>query len=621
MRIFAITLLALMFVPTRLVAQRELDNWHFGDKCGISFANGQPIAHKNSDMKAIFGCSSMSDQDGNLLFYTNGKSVWNYNDQIMENGDDINAKASLITGSSRVLIIPLPYSKSIYYIYSINRNSDSLYYAIIEMDANDGRGKVISKQKAVTKVFSTHLAAVQAEKMYWLIVSNPNGDGLSSFRFDKNGIDFVPIKSSFDLGILSTGGAIASNTGGSQIALTTVNGFGLMDFNLSSGVAKDLIIVDSQYYYNGYTKKIYVGAYGVAFSPNNKFLYTTVFDNNRVSDLTSGLYQYELTSLNKASIRQSEVVLDQRDYWGYADIKTKGDSTYLNVQSSDFLGLIKNPNQQGLDCQFIFNGVFLNGRQAGFHLPSALPALPLPDWTRSYVLTEGNCEYENIQISLFNSQIVDSVVIHFGDGIMQTFIPPDTVFNHIYTKSSTYQLKIILHYNGYTDSLMSTLKVEGVAPLDLGSDTLLCEGQILPLLLSLEIDSFQWSDLHTTLNRNISRQGKYVLSVYHQCANQIDSISVNYENCINTLFIPNAFSPNNNSLNDVFKPTGIGINYVKMEIYNRWGELIFRNEGADPYWSAADVPDGVYVYKLIVELEYKGLKRSEVRAGTVHVLR
>ena len=57
------------------------------DKCGISFANGQPIAHKNSDMKAIFGCSSMSDQDGNLLFYTNGKSVWNYNDQIRKNSD------------------------------------------------------------------------------------------------------------------------------------------------------------------------------------------------------------------------------------------------------------------------------------------------------------------------------------------------------------------------------------------------------------------------------------------------------------------------------------------------------------------------------------------------------
>jgi hypothetical protein len=70
-----------------------------------------------------------------------------------------------------------------------------------------------------------------------------------------------------------------------------------------------------------------------------------------------------------------------------------------------------------------------------------------------------------------------------------------------------------------------------------------------------------------------------------------------------------------------FKPNGIGINYVKMEIYNRWGELIFRNEGADPYWSASDVPDGVYVYKLIIELEYKGVKRSEVSACKVHVLR
>ncbi len=70
-----------------------------------------------------------------------------------------------------------------------------------------------------------------------------------------------------------------------------------------------------------------------------------------------------------------------------------------------------------------------------------------------------------------------------------------------------------------------------------------------------------------------------------------------------TLFVPNAFSPNNDGLNDYFKPLGIGIEFYELYIYDRWGGLVTEiksnNEGWDGRFSNGSLaPDGIYLYKL-----------------------
>jgi gliding motility-associated-like protein len=92
---------------------------------------------------------------------------------------------------------------------------------------------------------------------------------------------------------------------------------------------------------------------------------------------------------------------------------------------------------------------------------------------------------------------------------------------------------------------------------------------------------------------------------------------------ITKMFIPNAFSPNANGLNEVFRPYGIA--YVlryQMQIYNRWGELLYTtqdlHQGWDGTYRGVDVPEGVYLYKI----SYVGLgNQLENRSGSITLLR
>ncbi|MBX7181007.1 MAG: gliding motility-associated C-terminal domain-containing protein [Bacteroidia bacterium] len=70
-------------------------------------------------------------------------------------------------------------------------------------------------------------------------------------------------------------------------------------------------------------------------------------------------------------------------------------------------------------------------------------------------------------------------------------------------------------------------------------------------------------------------------------------------------YIPNSFTPNGDKMNETFKPVGMGAKEFKIEIYNRWGELVFRsnnfNEGWDGTYRGQDLgtcPSDVYAYKL-----------------------
>jgi gliding motility-associated-like protein len=85
------------------------------------------------------------------------------------------------------------------------------------------------------------------------------------------------------------------------------------------------------------------------------------------------------------------------------------------------------------------------------------------------------------------------------------------------------------------------------------------------------------------------------------------------------LFIPDAFSPNNDGTNDVFKPEGIFyyLDY-KLEIFNGWGAKMFETKNPNEGWNGRNATQDVYVY-LISILNTYGEK--EVFKGTFHLIR
>ena len=92
-----------------------------------------------------------------------------------------------------------------------------------------------------------------------------------------------------------------------------------------------------------------------------------------------------------------------------------------------------------------------------------------------------------------------------------------------------------------------------------------------------------------------------------------------------TVYIPNAFTPNSDGTNEGFNVKGWYIEYVKLDVFNRWGDLVFHSEGKNnDSWigSVANqdepAPEGVYVYDIKVRDVWG---KTHQRFGTVSLIR
>lgn len=89
------------------------------------------------------------------------------------------------------------------------------------------------------------------------------------------------------------------------------------------------------------------------------------------------------------------------------------------------------------------------------------------------------------------------------------------------------------------------------------------------------------------------------------------------------LFVPNAFTPNNDKDNDILKVYGVNVKFAKMKIFNRWGEKVFESsnaiiEGWDGYYNGELSPNGVYTYSLETHFLNKKIKTSK---GSITLIR
>src|SRR5689334_11643315 len=75
-----------ILVPRYSFSQKEGNIWYFGMQAGLDFNSGSPVPLNNGVINTTEGCSSIADANGNLLFYTDGSTIWNRNHVPMPNG-------------------------------------------------------------------------------------------------------------------------------------------------------------------------------------------------------------------------------------------------------------------------------------------------------------------------------------------------------------------------------------------------------------------------------------------------------------------------------------------------------------------------------------------------------
>lgn len=135
-------------------------------------------------------------------------------------------------------------------------------------------------------------------------------------------------------------------------------------------------------------------------------------------------------------------------------------------------------------------------------------------------------------------------------------------------------------------------------PIYTTHDTFLCGNESsVEISAPEEYSSYTWHDGSTVQTRKINGRNIWVRSK-DECREQVDTFNV--YNCNECLYLPNAFSPNNDGRNDLFRALGRHIGYFEIYIYNRWGNLVYRSKDISAGWNGmqgADICDiGTYFY-------------------------
>ncbi len=344
-------LYTLLFSGT-LRAAAQYDNvWVFGDSAGIDF-NSNPPKPIKTNINTKEGCASISNEKGQLLFYSDGTTIWDSNHTPMPNGKDLTGRWVNITYSTSqaTMIVPIPGKTKKYYVFSLacleSGKLGSLYYCIVDMALNQGKGDVLpdmKSKKLATDLEEAMTAVPGNECNIWLITSS--NSQIKSYNIDLDGIDTTPTLSSKIANNNGNGiGCIDISPDRRRLALAQEgSSLTLYDFDVATGKASNGLILDAGPYY------------GVSFSPDNSKLYAT---RGRV-------LQYDLGLVNAQSIIESKV-----DIGGGAYSIRRAIDGYIYVTSGTFLSVIHHPNLQGASCKYVYNGFNLDKGSTIFGLPN-----------------------------------------------------------------------------------------------------------------------------------------------------------------------------------------------------------------------------------------------------------
>ena len=411
--------------------------------------------------------SSICDSVGKLLFYTNGCIIAGADDELVENGENINPGTSHALwcdnynsgysgGPANSLILPVPDSVNLFYLFHkrfvlFNNPSgvliDKLYYSIVDMKQNGGKGKVIEKNTILMmdSLARGEIAAVKHAngKDWWLVTPRRNSNQFYIFKFNSQGIVDTFHQT---IGILpdpqgeGLGQMVFSPDGSKLYRTYRYRPVMVYSFDREAGIFTQFDTIHFEY------GNQLVGEIGCAISPNNRYLYLSC---------RKSLYQLDVLAPN---ISASQIKVAEWD--GTADPFPTlfwqcqlGPDCKIYIAGGDirYYHVIHSPDEPGLACNVEQRGVkfqtptgasmpsFPNYRLGPIDNPGvpctatvsvSQPILPIPD-KRVWVYPNPakdilSIDYQGIgdfggQLLIFNAQgqTVRGVTLPSNQGVVQ----------------------------------------------------------------------------------------------------------------------------------------------------------------------------------------------------------
>lgn len=575
--IFLITI-SFFFLSLNLYSQHEADFWYFGDYAGLDFSSGNPEPLTNGQLQNYEGCAVISDSTGNLLFYTNGVTVWNKEHQIMSNGENLMGNAS---STQSAIIIPLPENDHQLYIFTSDVlvddekkyfDTNGLRYSTVNMNNENGNGEILYKNILLLDSTLEKITAVKHHnnKDYWIIAHEYGNSKYYSYLLNKNGLN-SPIISNVGTNFsndqrLAIGYMKASPDGTKIVtAILRASKWDILDFDNQTGILSNPIEIN---------RPVINLAYSCEFSPDNSKLYISSLDTLFQVDINAGTQADIQNSLSQIAIFDSPIGAIQNANNG---------KIYVTADTSNYLSVINYPDSLHISCGFEKNTIYLDGKKSRLGLPNFLQSY----FKKQIFDYEGRCFSDSTYFIINDIPEIDSVFWNFNDinsGSLNTSnnISP----YHIFTKVGTYKVKLTVWYNNIATNYFENIKIVSLPELELGNDTTFCIANNYKLNAYSPHLSYLWNNNSIDSVLEINTSNKYwvkVQNIYTKCLNS-DTINITFSEipeinlgndtsfCENSSYKIDAFHNNynyvwqDNSTKSYFETDTTGTFYVK--VYN-----------------------------------------------------
>lgn len=640
----------------QIVLGQKINNvWFFGYHTGLDFNSSPPAALTNSLVAAgdepPYYTSSICDSNGRLLFFTDGFTIWNAANQEMQKLS--NQWPWISDDRILPLICPYPGNPSLYYLFTVGKSSGvndrKLLYSTINMDGNNGQGELIYPQPSTSANYYSVLADSASillagtahcnQRDMW--VATISHGALHSFLVSPGAVATNAVTTALTIPKSSLEDGYSNmkfSANGEKLVIPVVNQHQVLvyDFNNQTGIFSNPLLIRLP------AKEILED---VELSPTGGKLYYGSYENETDAEGYTGVeihnvYQLDLGAGSASDIENSRYQLN------YAPDRSSCIRTCY---------IIRRTLQLGPD------GKIYVSMRYGANLDKRISVIEFPEKTKESVSYQGgglivgnvykfiNVSYirsgsfsakqngiqvrKNIclglpaEFSLFYSRI-DSVKWDFGDPAS-----PDnssTAFSpsHIYTSTNDYTVTAVIYRTCHADTAKMQLSIQPdpIVKLPLTvRDTIVCVGNKLQMNVTTpNATGYLWSDGYRGANREIKQQGMLRVMAYNSCSEDQKSFTVKIQKCPCDMFVPSAFTPNRDGINDEFRPIArcAAKNY-KFKIFNRWGNMVFESSELNKGWSgefnSTPLASGVFVW--ILEYRSPNDNQLYIQRGTVALIR
>lgn len=480
--------------PGTCTVNKENNTWYFGMGGGIDFNSNPPKAIQGK-ISTEEGCAVLSDQDGKPIYHSMGASVQNSQTGLtLLNGDNMYGHTST---TQSALFVPQPGNNRYVYLFSVDYqageaagHTGGIYYSVIDRQGDGGKGEVTQKNILLKTPVVEKVTAVKSlnGNGVWVIAHEWNSNAFYAWMVTSSGISGAVVSRVGTVhnspvpgvGALALG-ELKSSPSGRKLALA-IQGKGLyeyFDFNASTGVVSNPVTLHT----GG-------NVYGVAFSPNERYLYGSLIGQINI-------VRFDLQAGSPEAVKNSKVSIYAGPTGGGAIQLAPDGRIYCARREQGYLPVINNPNAvDPQDCGFDIYGFKLYGNSRSFYgLPNPVQSV-LFSAQPKIVGPQKVCRTNTDTTLRYHVSPVGHATYswtHHGSNALT--LVNDTTVSITFTQSGsdTLIVKRAAPCNDMYDTLYITSGLP--VPFDLGPDTLVCkETNWVTLTGPTGYAEYQWSN-------------------------------------------------------------------------------------------------------------------------------